>query len=190
MANNQGYGQIQPSDNAGDFNPVAAQIEGRLARVRTIMWCQVLSVTPGVGGACAKVSVQPLVGMSDGMGNTFPHGTISNVPALRVQAGDAAIVMDPVAGDFGFMLVCDRDSSAAPANLAPCQANTGRMHNMQDSVYLPGWSKTPPVRSFKFNADGSVSWNDALGNSMVTGIGFVNFITPSLEVNGIPIVVP
>lgn len=190
MDGTQGYGQIQPADNLGDFNPTAAHIEARLARVRTVMWCRVLSVTPGAAGACPTVSVQPLVGMSDGMGNTFPHGTISNVPALRVQAGDAAIVIDPVVGDFGFMLVCDRDSTGAVANLAPSQASTGRMHNMQDSVYLPGWSKTAPVRYLKFGADGSVSWADALGNSMQSGAGFVNFITPVLQVNGVPVTVP
>lgn len=190
MTDNQGYGLPIPSDNFGDFNPTQAQIEARLARVRTIMWCQVLSVIPGAGGACATVSVQPLVGMSDGMGNTFPHGTISNVPALRLQAGNVAIVMDPVIGDFGFMLICDRDSTAAKANLSTSQANTGRMHNMADAVYLPGWSKTAPTQSLTWSQTGGWTLKDSIGNQIISGIGFVNIITGVLQVNGVPVTVP
>ena len=194
MSANQGYVQTQPADNIGDFNPRAAQIDARIARIRTILWCQVLSVTPGVGGAPATVSVQPLVGMFDGMGNIFPHGTISNVPALRLQAGNVAIVVDPVVGDKGFMLVCDRDSTAAKANLAPCQANTGRMHNMQDAVYLGGWGTTAPTQFLKFNQAGGWTLEDSLGNSMTSSLGFVDFVigggTGVLRVNGTPVTVP
>jgi len=187
----QGYSTIFPSDSLGSFNPTAAIIAGMLARVRTVLWAKVVSVdAPTSPNAPITVQVQPLVSMTDSQGNAFPHGEISAIPALRIMSGLGAIICDPVVGDVGFLLVCDRDSSSAQQNLAVSAPPTGRMFDMADAVFFGGWGNETPPAFIKFRADGGITWQDALNNSMVSGVGFVNFITGALQVNGVPVVVP
>jgi len=188
---NEGYTSLLLTDRQGRYNPTAAVVTRMLGRVRTIMWAQVVAVdAPPETNAPVTVQVQPLVGMSDSQGNNFPHGIISAIPAVRLMSGNGAVIADPVAGDVGFLFVCDRDSSSAQQNLAPSAAPTARMHDMADGVFWGGWGNDAPTNFIKFNSDGTMEWQDGVGNQMFTGVGFVNFITPALQVNGVPISVP
>lgn len=188
---NQGYGSLLVTDRNGRYNPTAAVVARMLGRLRTVMWAQVVSVdSPSAPNAPVTVQCQPLVGMSDTQGNNFEHGIISAIPALRMMSGNGAVICDPVKGDVGFLFICDRDSSSAKVNLTTSAAPSGRQFDMADAVFFGGWGNTAPTSYIKFNVDGSITWQDTLGNSMVTGIGFVNFITPVLQVNGTPLSVP
>ena len=59
------------------------------------------------------MSLQPLVSQIDGNGYPASHGKLNNIPYWRFQFGPWAIVADPVAGDIGYMVCADRDSSLA-----------------------------------------------------------------------------
>lgn len=190
----QGYGTLMPSDSLGSHNPQAALVARALARVRTVLWAKVITVNAGVLNVPVTVQVQPLVSLTDSQGNAFPHGKISAIPATRLMAGDAAVILDPVVGDVGFLFVCDRDSTSVKANLDVSAPPTGRMFDLPDAIFWGGWGTTAPARYWKFGTDGSVSWKDGLGNSMQTGallgVPFVNFVTTHLQVNGINVIVP
>src|SRR5579863_7836618 len=104
-----GYGQMEPSDIASEFNLLWFIIQQALGYVRTAIPVQVKSVTTAlpVGTAFVGiVSVQPLVNQIDGLGNSTPHGTIFNIPYSRLQGGSNAIIMDPAVNDIGLMVVC------------------------------------------------------------------------------------
>lgn len=132
MANTQGYSYVQPNDHLGHYNPIAAVVSQMLGRVRTSTMCRVM----GLGTMPGTMNVQPLVSIVDGMGNATTHGTIYNVPYLQLQAGTNAIVLVPVIGDVGVLLVCDRDISAAKTTRAAGPPPSMRTFDFADAIYL------------------------------------------------------
>ena len=128
----QGYGYLQPSDTKGGYNPTAFIVSQKLGRVRTLLMAQVKAVGAGT------VDVQPLVSMVDSQGNAVPHGIIHGCPYLEMRAGSTAIVVVPVVGDIGLIGVCDRDSSAAQASLAPGPPPSAREFDLADAVWIMG----------------------------------------------------
>ena len=113
MTTTAGYGFLDPTATNSDLNKIAFTIQQMIARLSMTKLVQVKSVSTSGGlSPTGTVSVQPLVSQIDGQGNVFAHGTIYNVPYFRLQGGTNAIICDPVVGDVGFVVVCDRDSSA------------------------------------------------------------------------------
>lgn len=180
----EGYGQLAPTDLTSDFNRQSFLINQILARVRTMVLVKVVTATgEGAVAAPGTVSVQPLVNMTDGQGNSTPHGTINNIPVFRVQGGGNAIILDPAVGDIGWMAVADRDISAVKATSGEV-SNPGslRKFDLADGVYIGGFFGDAPTQYIQFNSDG-VTIADKNGNKLVmssTG----NEFTGGLKVNG------
>lgn len=192
MAETFGYGFMFPNDQLGGFNPIAFIVSQMLAHVRTVTLGVVKGVT-NTGGVipAGTVDVQPLVNMVDGRGNATPHGTVFMLPYFRLQSGTSAIIMDPAVGDIGIMLICDRDVSSVEASQAAAPPPSMRMFNFSDGLYLGGILGTePPTQFLRFLSPGGFELSDNLGNQMISGPGFVNFITGALQVNGVPVTVP
>ena len=98
------------------FNSEVAQIQliikAAMAGMRTSMPVSVVAVTNnGDLSAIGYVDLQPLVSTVDASGVAWEHGIIHNVPYMRIQGGANGIILDPVVGDIGIALVCDRDIS-------------------------------------------------------------------------------
>ena len=161
MANDQGYGYVQPNDHLGNYNPMAAIVAQMLGRVRTSTMCKVV----GLGTLPGTVNVQPLVSIVDGMGNATPHGTIYNVPYLQMQAGTSAVVLVPVAGDVGAMLVCDRDISSVKATLAAAPPPSMRTFDLADAIYLGVVLGPTPTNTITATAGGFI----VSGNLIIEG---------------------
>lgn len=192
MGETFGYGFMFPNDQLGGFNPVAFIVSQVLARVRTVTIGVVKGVT-NTGGIipAGTVDVQCLVNMVDGRGNATPHISVYKLPYLRVQSGTSAIIMDPAVGDIGIMLICDRDVSSVEASQAAAPPPSMRMFNFSDGLYLGGILGTAtPTQFLRFLSPGGFELSDNLGNQMISGPGFVNFITGALQVNGVPVTVP
>lgn len=100
------------------------------------------------------VNVQPLVSGVDGMGNAWPHGTIYNVPYMRIQGGANAVIIDPQVGDIGVATVCDRDISTVKGSSAASAPGSNRRHDMSDIVYLMTIIGPAPTQYVQFNASG------------------------------------
>src|SRR6266436_8921388 len=113
-----GYSQQDPEDSASDWAARQFQITRTLARVRTMVLVKVTAIHGGAGAIASPgtVTVQPLVKLIDGQGNSSSHGTINNIPVFRVGGGKNVVICDPLVGDIGWMAVADRDSSAVKAN--------------------------------------------------------------------------
>lgn len=148
----KGYGQFDPSDGASDYSKYAfvmAQILGRISTIRVV---KVIAVSnDGEVSPVGTVDVQPLVNQLDGVGNATPHGVVFGVPYFRLQGGANAIIIDPIVGDLGFMVVSDRDISAVKA--AKAQANPGsrRRFDLADGIYVGGILNGTPERYIRFN---------------------------------------
>jgi hypothetical protein len=136
-ANAPVFGQAAPQVEASDFNQRAFEILQGILKIRTITLVSVVSCTnnnSAVGSG--TVNVQPLVNQMTGNRVAVPHGQLYKLPYGRLQSGFNAFIMDPVAGDIGIAVFCDRDISAVVK--AKGQANPGsfRHHDMADGLYL------------------------------------------------------
>jgi hypothetical protein len=173
MSETFGYGFMFPNDQLGAFNPVAFIVSQMLARVRTVTLGKVVSVTNSGGIIPAgTVDVHPLVSMVDGRGNATPHGTVFKLPYFRLQSGANAVIMDPVVGDIGIMLICDRDVSSVEANQDTAPPPSMRMFNFSDGLFIGGiLGTTTPTQYLAFTAAGIVVGGNLIvdGNLQLTG---------------------
>jgi hypothetical protein len=167
MTETFGYGFMFPNDQLGAFNPVAFVVSQMLARVRTVTLGKVMAVTnTGTIIPAGTVDVHPLVSMVDGRGNATQHETVYKLPYFRLQSGANAIIMDPVVGDIGIMLICDRDVSSVEASQAAAPPPSMRMFNFSDGLFIGGILGTAtPTQYLAFTAGGIVVG----GNLIVDG---------------------
>ena len=138
-----GYGQTQEL--------IACMIAG----VRTALPVRVVSVTnSGSAAPIGRVDIQPLVGQLDGRGKHVDHGTIYNVPYLRIQGGQNAIIIDPAVGDIGIAVFCDRDISGVKRDRRTAPPASSRKHDMSDAIYLHSVLSAAPSQYIRFHAGG------------------------------------
>lgn len=167
MSNADYTGQQGTTDATSGHNVRQFQIKQALARVRTMVPVKVLAVHGGGLGPPPTVDVQPMVNMTDGLGNATPHGTIYNIPVARNQGGSNAIICDPKVNDVGTLVVADRDISSLKANKG-AQSNPGsfRRFDLADGVYHASiLSQATPNQVFQFTDDG-VTVADMNGNKV------------------------
>jgi hypothetical protein len=146
---------LTPAANASDVERLRFVVRAALSGLRTSMPVQVVGVTNNGGvSPIGYVSVQPMVSGVDGMGNAWPHGTIHNVPYMRIQGGSNAVILDPEEGDIGLASVCDRDISTVKNSGGVSAPGSLRRHDMSDMVYLMTIIGAAPTQYVQFNADG------------------------------------
>lgn len=149
----KGYGQQDPSDSVGGFNPHAFAIAQALARVSTNKIVKVMAVDTNK----KTVDVQIAVNQLDGQNNATPHGTISGIPYVFAMGGTNAFMTDPAVGDLGIMCISDRDISSVKSTQAIANPGSLRKFSPSDGIYLfsvPGLNGTAPAQWIKWTTDG------------------------------------
>jgi hypothetical protein len=139
MAGSQdiGYGFQDPTVVTSHFNTLAFIIEQALGQVRTVVPVKVLAVhTTGDIPAIGTVDVQVAVNQFDGLGNATKHGKTFGLTYFRLQGGNNGVISDPVVGDIGLALICDRDISALKQNKDISNPGSYRRFDIADGVYL------------------------------------------------------
>jgi hypothetical protein len=204
-----GAGQLDPEDSNSDFHVMMFMIAQQIALLETMMPVQVHAVHLGSGSppTAGTVDVQPLVSLLDGSGNAASRGIVYGVPFYRMQGASWAIVCDPAAGDFGYIVSASRDTSNVVKSPGIQNPGSFRQYSFSDGVYVGGCLNAVPPASVWLKADGSFTIKDKFGNQIVsssTGLtmidvngnqmqmkaGAVNFVTTALQVNGVPVTVP
>jgi|HubBroStandDraft_4_1064222.scaffolds.fasta_scaffold00019_19 hypothetical protein len=186
MSSAGAIGQMSPDDTATDFTAISFLIRQTLAYVRTAQIVQVKAVTTTdtVAGS-GYVSIQPLVNLTDGLGNfAGQHGTLQNIPFLRLQAGTNAIINDPQVGDIGLAVFCDRDISAVKNALAPSNPGSFRRFDMSDGIYLFTILAATPTQYLQFIPAGGMTLADSLGNLIQMLMDGIEITTLTLTVDG------
>ncbi|WP_050578462.1 Gp138 family membrane-puncturing spike protein [Rhizobium leguminosarum] len=164
------FGQRGITDSTSETNAIQFLIRQAMGEVRTGIPVKIIAVHGGGVGAAPTVDVQPVVTQIDGQGNQTPHGIIYGIPVSRSQGGAAGIIMDPVVGDVGHMVISDRDTSALRSNKGD-QSNPGsfRMHDPADGVYHGAMlNPVTPNRYINMNGPG-ITLADEFGNTIITG---------------------
>jgi Phage protein Gp138 N-terminal domain len=132
-----GYGFQDPTTSGSEFNLLSFVVNQALSRVRTITPVKVIHVNvPSAVSAVGTVDVQVAINQLDGLGNSTKHGTTFGLAYFRLQGGNSAIIADPVVGDVGLALICDRDISALKQNSDISNPGSYRRFDLADGVYL------------------------------------------------------
>lgn len=148
---------FSPGDSASEYERLQFVINSLLNKVRTSLPCQVMSVTNSGGvSPIGTVSVKPLVSQLDGNGNAIDHGTIFNVPYLRIQGGGNAVILDPQVGDIGLVCVADRDFTTVQKTKAAAPPASNRKYDLSDAIYTSSILSGTPTQYVRFSASGIV----------------------------------
>lgn len=185
---------------------IAFIVRQKIAEISTTKLVQVQTVHGGGTAGAGTVDVLPLVQQIDGNGNGTSHGVVYGLPWSRLQGGDSAVICDPVAGDIGYVVASDRDISKVKATSAQALPGSRRQFDIADGIYAGSCLTVAPNQYLIFTATGvrlidrngnsvnmgpsGMSLDDVNGNHIVMGVGFVNVITASFQVNGVPVTVP
>ena len=159
----QGFGQQDPADSVGSYNPFAFAIAQKLARISSAKIVKVLAVDT----TAHTVSVQIAVNQLDGQNNATPHGEIFGIPYVWVMGGTNAFEIDPAVGDLGVMVVSDRDISAVKNTKAIANPGSLRKFSPSDGIYLfgiPSLNGQAPTQFFKWISGGGYNITDSFGN--------------------------
>jgi hypothetical protein len=181
MADDSGFGQQDPNDSVGDFNPHAFVIAQLISRISTMKIVKVKVVDT----AAKTVDVQPMVNQLDGNSRSTPHGVILGIPYWQWQFGKNAIVADPVVDDIGIMVCSDRDISSVVAAKAIANPGSDRQLDAADGIYIGGILNGDPEQTIKFT-DTGMELHDKNSNSLVSGLsGWV--FTGQVQFNGLTV---
>lgn len=185
-----GAGQLDPFDSSDEIHVISFIVRQMIAFLDTMKLCKVTSVHGGGDtlGGTGTVDVQLLVNQIDGAGNATEQGVVYGIPWTRYQGGKNAIVIDPVAGDIGYVVCSDRDisavKSAASGGKDP-KVNPGsyRRYNVADGVYVGCiLQKDAPEQYVHFMSD-KIKVVDKTGNMVeMTDAGII--LTPK---SGLPV---
>lgn len=113
-------------------------IRALIKDVRTAMPVKVMAVHPGAGSppAIGTVDVQPLVQTVDGSGKLWSLAEVYGASFCRNQSGGNAVIVDPVVGDIGLAVVCDRDITSVIAAAGLAGPGSARTHDVSDLIYV------------------------------------------------------
>ena len=173
------FNQAGRTSRTSKQNQDGFQFDQFMSRVWTAIPVKVISCTgTGAVATAGTVNVQPLVNMIDGAGNATPHGVINGLPYYRLQAGNTAIIADPIAGDLGLAIFCQRDISSVKVNKAVSNPGSFRKFDPADGIYLGGLLNPVPAVAIQFGG-GAIIINGALTttSNLVAGNGATGSFT-------------
>jgi hypothetical protein len=149
------YGQASVTADTTDYNVTQLQIISALAKVQTLTVVKVISCSNDGGvEPVGTVTVQVLVNLMTGNGQSVAHGEIYQVPYLRAQGGASAIILDPVAGDIGLCGFASRDISAVKTSKGQANPGSARTFDWADAIYVGGMLNGAPSQYIQFLAAG------------------------------------
>jgi hypothetical protein len=149
------FGQQQANTTADAYNAQLFMVQQMIGKIATLTLVKVVSVTnAGAVTPVGFVDVLPLVNQLAGDGTSVPHGTVYNIPYLRVQGGADAIILDPKVGDIGICGFASRDISAVKTAKGPANPGSLRWHDMADGLYWGGVLNGTPSQYVEFSAAG------------------------------------
>lgn len=193
------------NSGASEFNAISFLVEQMIkGMVNTAIPVRVDSCTkPGVGGAAGYVSATPLVMQRGADGKSLQPVSLPQLPYYRVQAGTAAVVLDPQPGDIGLAVFSQQDASNVKEGTSePVQAGSFRCFDMSDGFFVScHYGQTPTTYIHLDPETGEVTVKaptkitlDAptielkgslqMGNAAGSGTGDTMKITGNLDVTG------
>lgn len=138
------------------YNIIDLFIQQALGRIGTVKVVKVMGVVNDGGlSAVGFVDVKVMTNLVDGLlGSSQSQDTAFQLPYCRIQGGNNAIIIDPVVGDIGVALICDRDISSVKNNKVFSNPGSFRRFSLSDGIYLGGILNGVPTQYVQMNSDG------------------------------------
>lgn len=169
MAGKGDYAHNQGTSPTSPYNALQFAIKMAQAGMNTCTIVKVTKVsTTGQVAAVGRVSVQALVKMVDGIGQTVDHVNTFNLPYFRLGAGDKAVIMDPKVGDVGIVVYADRDISGVKKTKKLSTPGSGRRFNMADGIYISTCLADAPKCYVRFTDDDKIIASPDDGHTVMT----------------------
>ncbi|MCH5277768.1 MAG: hypothetical protein J1E80_08045 [Desulfovibrionaceae bacterium] len=168
------------------FNQLDFIIERKIREiVNTSALVRVDSCTSsGPDGPAGTVSATPLVSQVDAEGNALPMVPIPRMPHFRLQAGIAALVLDPVPGDIGIANFLKSDSSGiGPDSTEPQRPASWRFFDTADGVLAMSVSNKAPKVWIHLKQDETITIHAPQGFTIETDQG-VDIQAPTVTMSG------
>ncbi len=146
----------------------------------------------GHENAAGNLSATPLVAQTDARGNKLPMAAIPKLRFFRYQAGKAAIVLDPVAGDQGVAVFFKQDSSGVKGGATECVVpGSFRAFDQSDGVVFPSVQGAAPSVWIELKQDETITIHAPNGVKIETDKNVeveagvkIKMTAPAIELNG------
>ena len=146
----------------------------------------------GTGNPAGYLSATPLVCQTDAKGNAMPMASIPKLRFFRYQAGKAAIVLDPVAGDQGVAVFFKQDSSGVKDGAKEAVVpGSFRAFDQSDGVVLSGVQNQAPSVWIELKQDETIIIHAPEGVKIETDKAVdinagtkIKLTAPAIEMNG------
>lgn len=139
------------------YNAIDTQISQRLNDVETTFLARVDSCATAAAGGAKTVNATPLTAQVDATNNAQAVPSYQALPHYRLQAGIAAIVLNPVAGDIGVFSCAKRDiSNISSGTSTPQVPASFRAFNGADAVMVGTVHTKAPTVYIQLNQDNSI----------------------------------
>ena len=162
--------------DSSQLNQLEFLIKVLMRDISTAIPVRVTAVQAGDTAAAGYVDARPLVAQIDAWGNSLPMATIHHLPYFRLQAGRAAVVIDPVIGDIGLAVFAQSDCSAIKQGQnETVQPGSWRKFDQADGFYIGGFLNTSVDTYVRLAQDGSVK---------ITAPGNVTIDAPTVTYTG------
>jgi hypothetical protein len=152
-----GTGLIGPwwlQGGGNQFNAISFLTRQLVAGKAFACLAKVLAVHGGGVGSPPTVDVQPMVNQIDGAGNQTPHGNVPGLAVFRLQASTGAVILDPVVGDIGEVIICDSDTSIVRNTGSISGPGSFRRNDGADGCYFGSFLGATPTTYIEINAGG------------------------------------
>lgn len=154
MSMNDYSGTASLVSNDGERSGFEFQVRQMLMRVNTCMPVVVTSVKGGGVAPVGYLDCEIAVAQISGDNTTIDNVKLTNVPYLRYQGGENAVIIDPKAGDIGLCCFCQRDISAVKNARKKAPPNSRRYLSASDAVYVGGILNGAPTQYILFDGSG------------------------------------
>ena len=172
-------GQQDYNTNASAYNAAAFQIEQAINKINTAEPVRVTGVNPGGVGKAGTVTVQPIVNQVTGTGEGMEQSAQYNLPYLRIQGGENAVIIDPQVGDIGLAVYAQRDTTTMKeGDGTACNPGSARCYSKGDGFYLGGFLNKTPVRYVHVEDEG-ITVDDGAGGKIELKSGQCTITAPA-----------
>ncbi len=174
-------GQQNLCTSASAYNAQSFMIKQLMNSINTAEPVTVNSVTTNGGLApVGFVSVTPLVKLVAGDGQGHEQSELFQLPFLRIQGGENAIICDPKPGDVGLAVYAMRDTESVKETRgeAPVNPGSARVMSKGDGFFLGGFLNGLPRRYLMVNDEG-LTLDDGEGGKIELKGGKLTITAPA-----------
>jgi hypothetical protein len=167
MSDNAIPAWLRPDSTSSESNALRFFVKILMGQAAHVLPVSVISCTnAGQIEPAGTVDVMPLLNQLGADNTAVSQKPIYGLPYFRAHGGATAVILDPVAGDLGRVVCCDRDVSSVKKNQAISNPGSLRQFSKSDGMYFGGFM------------NGLMNGTPTQFIQFLTAAGGINIVTP------------